>query len=119
MIDFERIKKLVEKSGKSMNEIDRELGFPRNTLAGLKNRKPSIGRLNALSEYFNVSTDYLLGNTDLENSDLTQEENELIGAFRMERADMTEEEQIEFNKSLKDMMKVAKELLNDKSNWKS
>ena len=68
MIDFERIKKLVDESNKSMNEIDRELGYPRNTLAGLKNRKPSIGRLTEIAEYFNVSTDYLLGNTDSKNS---------------------------------------------------
>lgn len=31
---------------------------------------------------------------------------------------MTEEEQAQFNKSLKDMMKIAKDLLNDDSNWK-
>ena len=68
MIDFERIKLLVENSNKSMNEIDRELGYPRNTLAGLKNRNPSIGRLNEIAEYFNVSTDYLLGNTDIKKS---------------------------------------------------
>lgn len=72
MIDFERIKLLVENSNKSMNEIDRELGYPRNTLAGLKNRKPSIGRLNEIAEYFNVSTDYLLGNTDIKKSKKNQ-----------------------------------------------
>ena len=72
MIDFERIKLLVENSNKSMNEIDRELGYPRNTLAGLKNRKPSIGRLNEIAEYFNVSTDYLLGNTDIKNQKKNQ-----------------------------------------------
>ena len=74
-----------------------------------------------LAEYFDVSVDYLLGREESPKvkEDLTKEESELIAAFRMEREDMTEEEQIEFNKSLKDMMKVAKELLNDKSNWKS
>ncbi|QDK70733.1 helix-turn-helix domain-containing protein [Lactococcus protaetiae] len=119
MIDFERIEKLVSKSGKSMNEIDRELGYPRNTLAGLRNRKPSIGRLNEIAEYFNVSTDYLLGRKESKNNEeLTEEENDLVAAFRMERKDMTKEEQIQFNKALKNMMKVAKDLLNDESNWK-
>ncbi|WP_374788060.1 helix-turn-helix domain-containing protein [Lactococcus lactis] len=118
MIDFERIKQLVEDSKKSMNEIDRELGYPRNTLSGLQNRKPSIGRLNEIAEYFDVSTDYLLGRTDKPKDDLTQEENELIGAFRMEREDMTPDEQVKFNEAVKDLMKYAKERLNDDSIWK-
>lgn len=118
MIDFERIKKLVEESKKSMNEIDRELGYPRNTLSGLQNRKPSIGRLNEIAEYFNVSTDYLLGRTDRPKEDLTSQENELVAAFRMESSDMTEEEQSRFNESIKNMMKIARELLDDDSNWK-
>lgn len=118
---YEKLQELAKKANKSMNQIERELGYPRNTISSYKRQNPSTKRLNELAEYFDVSTDYLLGREEEPKSkeDLTEEESELIAAFRMEREDMTEEEQIEFNKSLKDMMKVAKELLNDKSNWKS
>ncbi|MFK4894738.1 helix-turn-helix domain-containing protein [Lactococcus petauri] len=58
---YERLTELVEKSGKSMNQIDRELNFPRNTISGFKNKKPSISRLNKIAEYFDVTTDYLIG----------------------------------------------------------
>lgn len=65
---YDQLLKLIEESGKSINQIERELGYPRNTLTSYKRSNPSAKRLNELAEYFNVSTDYLLGNTDLKNS---------------------------------------------------
>ncbi|MCT0054456.1 XRE family transcriptional regulator, partial [Lactococcus lactis subsp. lactis] len=50
--------------------------------------------------------------------DYSDEENELIAAFRMEREDMTPDEQVKFNAAVKDLMKYAKERLNDDSIWK-
>ncbi|KEY62727.1 helix-turn-helix transcriptional regulator [Lactococcus lactis] len=67
---YERLQLLVEQTNKSMNEIDRELGLPRNTLAGLKNHKPSISRLNIIADYFGVTTDYLLGNSDTPSEEI-------------------------------------------------
>lgn len=58
---YEHLTELVNKSGKSMNQIERELNFPRNTLAGFKYSNPSVSRLNTIAEYFGVTTDYLLG----------------------------------------------------------
>lgn len=46
-----------------MNQIERELGYPRNTLSSFRRQKPSVTRLEEIARYFNVSTDYLLGNT--------------------------------------------------------
>ncbi|MBK5076258.1 helix-turn-helix transcriptional regulator [Lactococcus lactis] len=115
---YERLQELIKKSNKSMNQIERELGYPRNTISSYKRQNPSTKRLDELAEYFNVSVDYLLGRTENRKEDLTDEENDLVRAFRIEAEDMTEEEQAQFNKSLKDMMKIAKDLLNDDSNWK-
>lgn len=101
-----------------MNQIERELGYPRNTISSYKRQNPSTKRLDELAEYFNVSVDYLLGRENIQNSDYSDEENELIAAFRMEREDMTPDEQVKFNKAVKDLMKYAKERLNDDSIWK-
>lgn len=60
---FEILQSLKEESGKSMNQIERELGYPRNTLSSFRRQKPSVTRLEEIARYFNVSTDYLLGNT--------------------------------------------------------
>lgn len=61
MTTFEIIKKLAKKQGKSLNRIEEELGWSRNTLYSLKINKPSSERLETLADYFNVSVDYLLG----------------------------------------------------------
>lgn len=115
---YEQLTKLIKESGKSINQIERELGYPRNTLTTYKRSNPSTKRLDELAEYFNVSVDYLLGRENIPNSDYSDEENELIAAFRMEREDMTPDEQVKFNEAVKDLMKYAKERLNDDSIWK-
>lgn len=118
---YERLKELASEKKKSFNDIEKELNYGKNTLYRYKVQNPTQERLIELAKYFDVSVDYLLGlnkNTSTENNDLTEEENDLVRAFRIESQDMTEEEQAQFNKSLKDMMKIAKDLLNDDSNWK-
>lgn len=116
---YERLKSLAKENNKSFNQIEEDLGYGKNTLYNYKIQNPTQERLLELANYFNVSTDYLLGYDDTKNkNDFSEQENDLVAAFRMESEDMTEEEQAEFNEALKDMMKLAKKLLNDSSNWK-
>lgn len=61
---FEKIKELADKQGLSINQLEANLGFSRNTIYNIKTKKPSAERLQDIADYFNVSTDYLLGRTD-------------------------------------------------------
>lgn len=61
---FEKIKKLADKKGISINRLEEQLGFSRNTIYNMKTKKPNAERVAAIADYFNVSTDYLLGRTD-------------------------------------------------------
>lgn len=61
---FEIVKDLCEKQGISLNTLEEKLGLGRNSLYGLKRNQPSAERLQQIADYFNVSTDYLLGRTD-------------------------------------------------------
>lgn len=61
---FDRIKELAQKQGLSINLLEEKLGYSRNTIYNLKNSKPSTERISEIADYFNVSTDYLLGRTD-------------------------------------------------------
>lgn len=61
---FDRIKELAKKQGLSINSLEEKLGYSRNTIYNLKNSKPSTERVSEIADYFNVSTDYLLGRTD-------------------------------------------------------
>lgn len=64
---FDRIKELAQKQGLSINLLEEKLGYSRNTIYNLKNSKPSTERISEIADYFNVSTDYLLGRTDNPN----------------------------------------------------
>lgn len=61
---FEKVKELCDKHGISLNTLEENLGYGRNSLYSLKNKKPNAERIAEIADYFNVSTDYLLGRTD-------------------------------------------------------
>ncbi|WP_282799476.1 helix-turn-helix domain-containing protein [Lactococcus lactis] len=61
-IFYNNVKAIAEKSEKSINQIERELGYPRNSINNYKKgREPSGVRLLELAEYFGVSPGYLIG----------------------------------------------------------
>lgn len=61
---YEKIKELADKHGISLMKLEEDLGYSRNTLYKLKSQKPNAERISEIADYFNVSTDYLLGRTD-------------------------------------------------------
>ena len=61
---FEKIKELCQNRGISINSLEETLVYSRNTIYSMKNKKPNAERLQEIADYFNVSTDYLLGRTD-------------------------------------------------------
>ncbi|GEB11649.1 transcriptional regulator [Streptococcus equinus] len=61
---FERIKELAKKRGYSLQKVAEDLGFSVNYLYTLKEKTPKSDRLQEIADYFNVSTDYLLGRTN-------------------------------------------------------
>lgn len=123
---FDRIKELAKKQGLSINLLEEKLGYSRNTIYNLKNSKPSTERISEIADYFNVSTDYLLGRTDnpaiasddKANSNLGPAETELVAAFRNQTQNMTEEEKVRFNKAIESLMVTAKTLMDDDSKWR-
>lgn len=64
---FEIVKDLCEKQGISLNTLEDKLKLGKNSLYGLKRNQPSAERLQQIADYFNVSTDYLLGRTENPN----------------------------------------------------
>lgn len=65
---FERIKELAKKRGVNLQKVSEDLGFSTNYLYSLKNKKtPSADHIAKIAEYFNVSTDYILGRIDNPN----------------------------------------------------
>jgi len=61
---LEKIKNLAKRRGVSLQKVAEDLGFSVNYLYTLKEKTPKSDRLQEIADYFNVSTDYLLGRTD-------------------------------------------------------
>lgn len=122
---FEKIKELADKQGISLNQLEEQLDFPRNTIYNMKKSTPNVERVSKIADYFNVSTDYLLGRTEnpkiadgQDNTavdDLTQQ---AIVLFRKETEGLSASEKERFNSALEGLMKTAKQLIQDDSNWK-
>lgn len=64
MSTFDRVKELADKRRISIVEVEEAVGFSKNSMYSWKKNKPSADKLEAVADYFNVSTDYLLGRTD-------------------------------------------------------
>ncbi|HFU4325674.1 TPA: helix-turn-helix domain-containing protein, partial [Streptococcus suis] len=122
---FEKIKELCRKQGISLNQLEEKLGFSQNYIYSMKKGNPKVENLQKIADYFNVSTDYLLGRTDNpriasdEKSDkLDTAETQLVAAFRNQTHNMTEEDKIRFNKAIESMMVTAKTIMDDESKWR-
>lgn len=61
---LEKIKELALKRGISLQKVAEDLGYSINYLYTLKEKTPKSDRLQEIADYFNISTDYLLGRTD-------------------------------------------------------
>lgn len=98
---FEIVKSLAAKQGLSLNDLEAKVGFSRNSLYSWKNSSPKPEKLNVVADFFNVSTDYLLGRTD--NPKIaTSNENEIIDFKEIAKESMAydghqfDDEDIEF-----------------------
>lgn len=61
---FDRIKELANNKGISISKLEEKLELSKNAIYAIKRNQPSAERLQLIADYFNVSTDYLLGRTD-------------------------------------------------------
>lgn len=122
---FEKIKKLADKQGISLNKLEEKLGFSRNTIYNMKKSTPNVERVSMIADYFNVSTDYLLGRTD--NPNIADSQNDTavdnltkqaIVLFRKETEGLSDSQKERFNTALEGLMKTARQLIQDDSNWK-
>ena len=75
----ERIKQLRKKKGISQSELAEVIGVKNNTVSTWERgtRKPDFEALNLLSDYFEVSFEYILGSSDKEEARVKPTQNEL------------------------------------------
>ncbi|CAI3250776.1 helix-turn-helix domain-containing protein [Enterococcus cecorum] len=72
MTIYERIRELASEKGMSIRELENSLGFS-NGLLRSWNKSTNSASLEKVANYFNVSTDYLLGRTNKKYMNENQE----------------------------------------------
>ena len=84
-----RLENLLEEQNISQKQLSRELHIAPSTLNGYlrRDREPDFTTLIKLARYFHVSTDYLLGVTNLRNPAVSadfynDEEGDLVSIYR-------------------------------------
>ncbi|MGX7195218.1 helix-turn-helix domain-containing protein [Enterococcus olivae] len=60
----ERIKELTTEKSMSVAELERTLGLGNSSVRRWDERTPGVDKLQKVADYFDVSTDYLLGRTN-------------------------------------------------------
>lgn len=65
---YERIKYLCHKNGISVSKLESDLGFGSSSIKKWeRTSSPSIDKIAKVANYFHVSSDYLIGLTDIES----------------------------------------------------
>lgn len=72
---YDRVKELSDERGENLKTVAVKLGLSENAIYKWKTQSPKSDVLERLSDYFDVSTDYLLGRTDQKRYyDLTEKD---------------------------------------------
>lgn len=100
MTIYDRIKELASAKHVSVAELERHLGFSNGSLYKWSKTSPSIDKVKTVADYFNVSTDYLLGRS--------KDVDDPISYFRIDTTGLSEGEVADMKKELSDYAKYLK-----------
>ena len=67
----ERIQALCKSAGKSMNQVETDLGFGKGYISKLGKSTPTATKIKLIADYFNVSVDYLMNGKDSAENELS------------------------------------------------
>lgn len=95
---------LCDKKGISINELEEKLGYSKNTLYRLKKQNPGSEKLTEIADFFDVSTDYLLGRSE-DKTISSNIDDEMYIAFRKNEERLPEYKREEYRKEMERYMR--------------
>lgn len=77
MTTFDIVKDLCKKRGITIASLEEKVGFGKNSIYSWKKNSPSTDKLQKVADYFDVSTDFLLGRKHTPEWATTKEINDM------------------------------------------
>ena len=74
----ERIIKKIKEKGLSCSAVEKQLGFGNGAIKRFETSSPSIEKIKLLSDFLNVSIEWLVFGTEQGNNNLTKNEKEIL-----------------------------------------
>lgn len=110
---LERIKELANEKNMTIAELERRLDFGQGSIRKWDKQSPSAERLNKAADFFGVSVDYLLGNTNKRRYyDLTEKDEKDIAKELEEMiADLKKTGAFAYSKDTAEVDEATHELL--------
>ena len=78
----ERLKSLRKEANLTQKEVAEKLGFDQKSYSFWENGKRNPKNVQQIADFFNVSTDYLLGNTDIKSKNLETDLNKTLDTVK-------------------------------------
>ena len=102
MIFFERFTDLCKEQNATTTAIGTSLGFSKATISAWRNNRtqPKGASLARLSSYFEVSTDYLLGKSEIRQTDKALTDAEQVKRTVFGTEDIPEKAWLEFERAV-------------------
>lgn len=107
---LERVDKLIEEHSMSRAELERKLDISHGSIRNWNKSIPSVQKIQKVADFFDVSTDYLLGRTEKRRYyDLTEKDEKDIQKQLEEIVkDMSKADSIAFSKDSEELSPEAK-----------
>lgn len=105
----ERVKKLAKNKGLTISKLEKELAFGNGTIRNWDKNSPSIDKIQKVADYFNVSTDYLLGRVESPNEYSIDNDSmpEIMKPFRSYFTDFVFEPDTEYKVQTKEQIQKS------------
>lgn len=95
-----RIKELADSKHQSLAQIERSLNLSNGSISSWKKSNPSSDKLKVVADYFDVSTDYLLGRT--------KDVKDPVAYFRLDTSGLSEDQISSMKSELADYAKYLR-----------
>ncbi|MBC1801006.1 helix-turn-helix domain-containing protein [Listeria booriae] len=107
MTVFDRIKKLCDERKMTIAELERATGISNGQIGKWRKQTPGADKIKIVADYFNVSTDYILGREE-------KEEEGFVTFFRANTSDLSEEKKQLLEEELMAFMEARRKFLDGK-----